>query len=154
MTWILASVWSIILGIIWYKHQQTSFPYNNVLFITDIHAIWAVVQQNLSLSTNKQHWTDLFDIMGRWETPATCSYPHQDPYWVWGTRWLLLIPFWHEANYIVLRTFHFFWLSPSSPIPNQQIMDTRPPQPGASWSKSCWLADATSNTSLIGTQQE
>jgi hypothetical protein len=33
-------------------------------------------------------------------------------------------------------------------------MDTQPPQPGASGSKSGQLAGASSNTSLIGTQQE
>jgi hypothetical protein len=33
-------------------------------------------------------------------------------------------------------------------------MDTQPPQPGPSGSKSGQLADASSNMSLIGTQQE
>jgi hypothetical protein len=33
-------------------------------------------------------------------------------------------------------------------------MDTQPPQPGRSRSKSGGLAGASSNTSLIGTQQE
>jgi len=33
-------------------------------------------------------------------------------------------------------------------------MDTQPPQPGPSGSKSGQLAGASSNTSLIGTQQE
>jgi len=45
-------------------------------------------------------------------------------------------------------------LSSSSPIAHQQIIDTQPPQPGESGSKSSQLASAKSNTSLIGTEQE
>jgi len=86
--------------------------------------------------------------------PTTCGYTQQDSSWVYGTSWLLLIPFWHEANYIVLRTSHFFLLSSSSPIPHQNIMETHPSQPAVSGSISSWLAGDTSNTSLFGTQQE
>jgi hypothetical protein len=34
------------------------------------------------------------------------------------------------------------------------MMDSQPPQPGESTSKSSWLAGTTSNTAFIGTQQE
>jgi len=55
---------------------------------------------------------------------------------------------------MILRTSHFFSLSSSSPIPHQQIIDTQPPQPGPSGSKSSPLAGTSTHTSLIGTQQE
>jgi len=153
MTSLSTSVWCIITGILWDKPQQTFFPSSNVLFIAHNHAILAVVHHNVFLWTNKQHQTDLLHILGLWETPATCSYTQQDSSWVEHTSWQLINPFWHVANYIILRTFHFFLLSSSSPIPHQQIMDTQPPQPGQSGSKSSRLAASLSNTSLIGTQQ-
>jgi len=154
MTWLLASVSCNILGILWDIHQQTSFPSYIDLFISDNHAISAVVHRNWSLLINTKHRTYLLHIAGWWETPATCGHTQQDSSWVYGTSWLLVILFWHEANYIVLRTSHFFSLSSSSPIPHQHIMETQPPQPAASRSKSSRLAGDTSNTSLIGTQQQ
>jgi len=154
MTWLLASVSCNNPGILWDKHQQTSFPSYNDLFISDNHAISAVVHRNLSLLTTTQHRTYLLHIAGRWETPATCCHTQQDSSWVYGTSWLLLILFWHEANYTVLRTSHFFSLSSSSLIPHQHIMETQPPQPAASGLKSSRLAGDTSNTSLIGIQQQ
>jgi len=148
------SVSCYIPGILWDKHQQTSFPSYNVLCISDYHAMSAVVHRNSSLLTNTQPGTYLLHIAGWWETPATCGHTEQDSSWVYGTSRLLLIPFWHEANYIALRTSHFFLLSSSSPIPHQQIMETQPPQPGESRSISSRFAAATSNASLIGTQHE
>jgi len=130
------------------------FPSIIALCIVDNHAILAVVHSNSSLLTNNQQWTDILYILGLWETPATCSYMPQNPSWVYWTCWQLIILFWHEANYIILRTSHFFSLSSSSPIPLQQIMNTQPPQPGRSGSKSSRLAGASSNSSLLGTQQE
>jgi len=82
MTWLLASVSYIILGIILDKHQQMSFPSNNVLRIADNYAISAVTHHNLSLLTNKQYRTDLLHISGLWEIPATFSYMQQDSSWV------------------------------------------------------------------------
>jgi len=118
------------------------------------HAILAVIHRNLSLFTNTQHRTCILHIAGWLESSATCGHTQKDSSWVYGTCWLLLIPFWHEANYIVLRTSHFLLLWSSSPIPHQQIMETQPPQPGESGSESSQLAGATSNTSLIGTLKE
>jgi hypothetical protein len=154
MTWLLASVSCIILWIMWDKHQQMSFPLNNVLLILDNHAISAFVPLNLSLSTNNHHQTNLFHISGLWETPATCSYTRQNSCWVSQTCWLLLIQYWYNADYIFLITSHFFSWSSSSTIPHQQIMDKQPPQPCESGSKSNWLAGASPYTSLIGTQDK
>ena len=154
MTWLLASDSCNIPGILWDKHQQTSFPLYNDRLISDKHAISAVIQHNLSLLTNTQHQTCLLHIAGRWETPATCGHIQQDSSWVYGTSWLLLILFGHKANYIVVRTSHFLSLSSSFLIPHQHIMETQSPQPAASGLKSSRLAGDTSNTSLIGTQQQ
>jgi len=154
MTWLLASVSCDIPGILWDKHLQRSFPSYNDLLISDNHAISTVIHRNLCQWTNTQHCIYVLHIVGRWETPGTCGHTQHDSSWVYGTSWLLLILFWHEANYIVLRTSHFFSLSSSSPIPHQHIRDTQPPQPAVSGLKSSQLAGDTSNTSLIGTQQE
>jgi len=154
MTWLPASVSCNIPGILWDKHQQMSFRSYNELLISYNHAISAVVHHNLSLLTNSQHRTYLLQIAGRWETPATCDHMQQVSSWVYGTSWLLLILFWHEANYIVLRTSHFFSLSSSSPIPHQHSMEIQSPQPAASGLKSSQLAGDTSNTSVIGAQQQ
>jgi len=154
MTWLLASVSCNILGILWDKHQQTFLPSYNNSFMSDNYAISAVVPCDVSLLTNTQHWTYLLYIVGRLETPATCSHTQQNSCWVYGTSWLLVILFWHEANYIVVRTSHIFLLSSSSPIPHHHVMETEPPQPALSRSKWSWLAGDSLNTSLIGTQQE
>ena len=143
-----------IPGTIWDKYQQTSFPSNKVVLIFDNHEISAVVHRNLSLLTNKQHWSDLLQIAGWWETPVTSSDTQRNSSWVQQSCWLLLIPFWHLANYTVLRASHFFSLSSSSPIPHQQIMVTQPPLPGQSGSNSSLFAGATSNTGILVTQQE
>jgi len=134
--------------------SQNSFPSSNVLFIAHNHLISAVVHLNLSLKTTKQHQTDLLHISGLWETPETCSYTQQDLSWVQHTCWQLINPFWHVANYIILKTSHLFSLSSSSPIPHQQMMDTQAPQPGQRRFKPSRLAATSSNTSLIGTQQD
>jgi len=154
MTWLLAWVSCNIPGILWDKHLQTSFPSYNVLLMSGNRAISAVVQCNSSLLTNRQQQTYPLHISGRWETPATCGHTQQDSSWVYGTSWLLLIPFWHEANYIVLRTSHYFSLSSFSPIPHQQIMETQPPEPGESISESSQLLGTISNQSPIRTQQK
>ena len=142
------------MGIIWDKHQQISFPSNDVLFISDNHAIKAVVHLILSLSTSNHDRTELLHIMVRWDTPATSSHTQQDSSGVYGICCLLHIQFWHQADYIVLRTSHFISLSSSSPIPHQQVIDAQPPPPGESRAEWSWLAGAASNASLIGTQQE
>jgi len=132
MSRLLGSVSCNIPGILWDKHQHTCFPSYNVLFMSGNHAISALVHCKWSLFPNTQHQSYLLQIAGWWETPETCCHMQQDSSSVYGTSWLLLIPFRHEANYIVLRTSHFFSLSSSSPIPNPQIMDTEQPQPGES----------------------
>jgi len=154
MIWLLASVSCNIPGILWDKHQQTSFPLYNDQLISDNHAISAVIHHNLSLLTITQHGTYLLHIAGQWETLATCGHTQQDSSWVYGTSWLLHILFSHGANYIVLRTSHFFSLSSSSPIPHQHVMETQQPQPAPSGSKSSRLAGDTLNTSLIGAQHQ
>jgi len=93
-------------------------------------------------------------MAGHWETPETWRNTWQDPCLVSRTCWLLLFPFWHDANYIVIKTSHFFSLWSSSPIPHPQIRDAHEPQPDGSGSKSSGLVGATSSTSLTGTQQE
>jgi len=154
MTWLRASVSCNIAAILWDKHPQSSCPSYNELFLSDNHAISAVMHHNWSLLRTTQHRTYLQHIAGRWETPATCGHMQQDSSWVYGTSWLLLILFWLEATYVVLRTSHFILLSSSSPIPHQHIMETQSPQQAASGSKSSRLAGNTSNTALIGTQQQ
>jgi len=64
------------------------------------------------------------------------------------------MPFWHEAHYIFLRTSHFLLLSSSSPMSHQPIMDTPPPQPCGEGSDASRSTGASSNTSLLRTQQE
>ena len=59
-----------------------------------------------------------------------------------------------SAGVCAFTTSHFFCLSFSSPIPHQHIVETQPPQPAASRSKSSRPAGDTSNMSLIATQQE
>jgi len=92
--------------------------------------------------------------MRRWETPSTCCHTQHDLCWVIQTSWLLHIPFWHEAHYIFLRTFRFFSLSSSSPIPQQRLMETQPPHPGGEGSKVSRWTGASSNMSLLGAQHE
>jgi len=154
MTWLLASVSCDIPGILWEKHQQMSFPSYIDPFISRTHAISAVVHDNLFLLTNTQQRTYVLHIVGRWEIPPSCGHTQQDSSSVNGTSWQLLILIGHEANYIVLRTSHFFSLSSSSPIPHQHIMETQPRQPAASVSKSRRLASNQSNTSHIGRWRE
>jgi len=92
----------------WDKNHQTFFPLKNSLFIYIKHEISAVVHFNVSLQTNKQHRTDLLQIVGPLESSATCSYTQPDKTWVECASWLLFIRLWLEAYYIFLRTFHFF----------------------------------------------
>jgi len=151
MTWFLASVSCSSPVIIWDKHLQSSFPSNTVLLISDNGAISAVVRYNSTLLPTSQHWTDLLHISWWWETTPTRSHTLQDSSWLYQTCWLLLIPFWHKANNVFLRTSHIFSLSLFSPIPHQQLIDTQPPQQGESGSKWIRLAGATSHTSLTAT---
>jgi hypothetical protein len=59
-----------------------------------------------------------------------------------------------EGHCKVHRISHFLSLSSFASIPHQLMMDTQLPQPGMCGSESSELMGATSNTSLIGTQQE
>jgi len=154
MTWLVVSVSCNIPGILWEKYQQTSFPSFNFLYMSDHFVISAVVYRNLSLVTKRQCSTYILHIAGRWKISATRGHTQQDSSWVSGPSWLLLMPSWHEAKYIVLRTSHFFLLSSSSHIPHQHIMDTQPPKQEESGFKSSWVPGATLHTSVIGTPQE
>jgi hypothetical protein len=131
-----------------------SFPSKNGLCIADNHAISVDIHHHLSLQTNNQRRTDILHNSGLWETTATCCYAQQDSSWVLHTCWQLIIRFWYEGNNIILRTFYIFSLSSSSPIAQQQMMETQPPQPGPSGSDSSRLTRASSNVSLIGALRE
>jgi len=67
--------------------------------------------------TNTQLWTDLVNIAGRLATRAKVSFAQQDSSCVERVSCLLYMPFWLEANYIFLRTSHFFAVSSSSGLP-------------------------------------
>jgi len=56
-----------------------------------------------------------------------------------------LIPYWIEANYIFLRTSHFFSLSSSLPFPQQQVMAPHTPQPAGSRSQLSRTTGTSSN---------
>jgi len=88
------------------------------------------------------------------ETPPTCSHTQQDSSCVECASWLLLIPFWLEADYIILNSSHFLLLSSSSPIPHQQMMATPTPHPGESGSELSRSTGASSHALPAGTQQQ
>jgi len=117
MTWCLASVASRIRGIPPDKHQQMSFPLRDVLYISPKDEIPAVVHRDISLEWNWQHRADVVQIAEWLATRAMGSYVQQDSSCVERARWLLPMPFWLEADYIFLRTSHFFLLSSSSGLP-------------------------------------
>ena len=48
------------------------------------------------------------------------SYPLQDSAWIERASWLLLIPFWLVAHYIIFSTSHFFSWSCSSRFYNSK----------------------------------
>jgi len=131
-----------------------SFPSKNVLCICNMNVISAVVHFNLSLWTNIQHRTDSLQIAGLLESPVTSSYTQADSSWVESPSWQSFSAFWIEANYIFLRTSHFFWLSSSAPFPHQQFMATQTPQTGESGSESSETMGASFNASLEGTQPQ
>jgi len=118
MTWCLASVSCKIPGITWDNHPQMSFPMKKVPLLSHTHQVLALVYHELCLDTNTQHQTDLEQIAGRLAICATGSYAQQDSSCAEWVSWLLCMPFWLEANYIFLRTSHFFWLSSSSGLPS------------------------------------
>jgi len=154
MTWLMVSVSGNIPGIFWDKHNQMSFPWKNVLCISDLHQISTVVHLDSPLYTIIYHRTDLVQIPGQWESPATCCHMQQDSSSVECARWLLVISFWLEADYIFLRTSYFFLLSFSSAISHKQILATPTSQPGESGSESSWSTGASSRASLPGSQQQ
>jgi len=131
-----------------------SFPSKNILFICNINQISAVVNFNWCLKANIQHLADSLQIPGLLETPATGSYTQADSSWVECPSWRSVSLFWLEANYIFLRTSHFFLLSSSSPFPHQQVMTTQTPQTGESGFESSETKGASFNASLQGTQQQ
>ena len=104
MTWFLASLSCKIPGISSHKNLQTCFPLKNDLLIMNNHEISAVENLLVSQYTIKEHWTDLLQLAGQWEMSATGSQMQRDSSWVEHASWLLIIPFWLEANYIFLRT--------------------------------------------------
>jgi len=101
-----------------------------------------------------ENGTNLLQLSGLWETPATCSRVQPDSSSVDCASWMLLIPLWLEPKYIILRTSHFFSVSSSSPIAHQWIMATHAPQPGECGSKSGQPMGASSNPTLTDTQHQ
>jgi len=129
-----------------------SFLSRKFLLVYYKQEILAVVHLCSSRWTNYQPWIHLLQIAGPLETPATCSYTLYDSSWVERTSWLSLIPFWTEANYIFLRTSHFFSLSSSSPFAHQQSMAPQTPQQGEGGSESSRPAAAWPCALPTGTQ--
>jgi len=103
--------------------------------------------------TNKQHRTELVQIVRLLESPATCSYAQQDKTWVEHASWLLFIPLWLVAYYIFLRTFHLT-LSSSLPFSQQQVVAPHKHQPGVIESELSRTTGASSNEPLAETQQQ
>ena len=89
---------------------------------------------------------------GQLEACEICSYTLQASFCVECASWLLYIPFWLEANYIFLRTSHFFSLSSSSLLPHQQIFTTKTFQQGTSGSESSRTTLASFNMPPARTQ--
>jgi len=135
----------------WKKPHQTSFRWKNFLFLSIIHEISVVIHFNVSQPTNKQHRTDLLQIKGPFESPATCSYTQQDTSWVEHASGLSFIPLWLLAGHIFLWTSYFL-LSSSSPYPQQQITAPQTSQPGVIKSESSRTTGASSNVALATTQ--
>jgi len=153
MTWFWACVSYNIPRLWWDKYHLTSCPLKNDVFISIKHAIWAVVHLYLSRYTDRQHCTDFLSIVRQLETPTTCHYIQRDLYWVDRASWLLLIPFWIEADNIFLTTSNCFSSLSSSSIPQHQIMATQTPPKGASRSESSSTRGASTNAPPRETQQ-
>jgi hypothetical protein len=147
MAGLLASVPRKILGMPWDQHHQMSILSKNFVYILYNHEIVTLDNYFLSVWSNKLHCTHLLQIMGWLETPAICSNTWKDSSWVEGANWLLLIPFWLEANYIFLRTSHFFALSSSRHYAPQPIMTPLPCERAESGSKSSRPTGPLSNLS-------
>jgi len=126
------------------------FSLKNCLFASKKCYISADVHINISLTTNTQHQTDLSKLMQWMDTTSTCRFAQQHLLWVDHAKWLLVIPFWLEAFYTLLRAFHFTSLSSFSPIPQQQIMAAQSPQLGQRGAESNAMTDGSSNSSLDG----
>jgi len=107
----------------------------------------------LCKQTNNHHRTDLLQIAGLLESPATCNDTLQDKSGVERASWLSIILLWPVAYYIFLRTFHLS-LSSFSPLPQQQFMAPWTTQPGVITPESCRTMGASSNASLAETQQQ
>jgi len=123
------------------------------MYIWQIWHFWHRSHQfiHLNIKTTSEN---LLKIMGQLETDAIWSYPQFDFCWVDWTSCQLVIAFWLEPNYILLRTSHFFSLSSSFPIPHQHKMATQSPQPGESRSELSPLTGQASNAALAVTQQQ
>jgi len=107
-----------IPAVSWDQHHQTSFLLENIVVLSIKDKISAIVHVNISLSTNKQHRTDLLQIAGPLNSAATGSYVQYDSSWIECIRWLSLMLFWLVTIYILLRTSHFFLFSSYSPFYN------------------------------------
>jgi len=103
--------------------------------------------------TNKKHRTELLQIAGPFQSPATCSYTQPKNTRVECASWLSFIPLGLVAYYIFLRTFHFS-LASSSPFPPQQVMPPHSPQPGVPESESSRRTGGSLNAPLVEAQQQ
>jgi len=124
--------------------------YNDQTWDISCHSLQCIPANK---QTNKHHRTNLLQIAGPLESPATCSDMQQDIPWVKRASWQSFIPLWPVAYYIFLRTFHFS-LSSSSPFPQQQVMAPQTPQPDVIQSESSRTTGASSNAPLAETQQQ
>jgi len=130
-----------------------SFLLKNDCYISYKYEILGIVHLCWSDLINKQHRTELWELASLLRTSAICTYPQWGLSWVERATWLLLIPFWHVANYNVSRTSHFMSISSSSPFREHHISAPWTFQCDASWTKSSWLTGASFNKPTARTQQ-
>jgi len=129
-------------------HGRISFLYlSNMRYQLSFTSIYTCKQ------TNKEHRTNLKQIAGPLESPATWSNTQQDISWVERASWPSFIPLWLVVYNMFLRTFHFS-LSSFSPCPQQQFMAPQTPQPSVIESEMSRTTGTSSNASLAGTQQQ
>jgi len=94
--------------------------------------------------------------MAGWlETHATCSYLQRDSACAECASWLLLIPFWLAANYILMRTSHFSSLSSSIELPTcfcyHRHFTSTPPNHGSTYTSTrCeWISIKQNKAHII-----
>jgi len=143
-------------------HMMCPGPGNTRFLLSARHEPW-ISSDNLTLILlynvdihicNHTYWYSFLQGQPRaYAFTATWSSTAQDSLGVECASWLLLIPFWLEANYIFLMTSHFCSLSSFSQSPHQQIMAQGKPHKRDGGSDSSWTTGTSSNVPLYLTQQ-